>query len=152
MLIAVVLGNRLNDDGSITDIMRERINLIIEVEKKLSPKIIILSGGVANPRAGKSEAQAMFEKLCEQGVDANKLVREDKSMTTKQNAKFSVPIAQKLGGTEILLCTTPEHMNRKFLNPIKLFQTQLRKYDGIKLIPCSSVEDIANEAAKRNIR
>lgn len=149
MLIAVVLGNRLNDDGSITDIMQERINLISEVERKLSPKIIILSGGVANPKAGKSEAQVMFEKLCAQGVNAVKLVKEEKSMTTKQNASYSVPMAQKLGATEILLCTSAKHMNRRFLNPIKLFQTQLRKYDGIKLIPCSSVEELNEIIANR---
>ena len=49
MIVAVVLGNRLNDDGSITDKMRCRIELASEIHKTLLPCKMVLSGGVANP-------------------------------------------------------------------------------------------------------
>lgn len=142
MFVAVVLGNRLKDDGSCTDIMMARLNLALEVDRVMRPDRIILSGGVANPLAGKSEAQVMFDWLVAQGIDADKLVLEDKSLTTKQNAKFSVPIALQLGADKILVCTTPEHMHRKFLNPIKLFRSTLKK-TKVSLSGCCTIADVA---------
>ena len=133
MLVAIILGNRLNDDGSITEIMRKRLEATIRLNELFAPTKIILSGGVANPKAGMSEAQVMRDYLIKNGVDGDKLVLEDKSMTTKQNAEYSVPIAAKLGATEILLCTSTEHMMRKFLNPPRLFTKELQKYGGISL-------------------
>lgn len=141
MLVAVILGNRLNDDGSCSETMKLRLNLALEVDKVLKPDKIILSGGIANPLAGISEAKVMRDWLVNNGVAADKLVLEDKSLTTKQNAKFSVPIALELGADEILVCTTPEHMNRFFLNPVKLFKSRLR-HSGITLSTCASVADL----------
>ena len=59
MLVLVVLGNRLNDDGSMSELMRERLNLTLQIEKRLAPQIIVLSGGVANKKANVAEAEVM---------------------------------------------------------------------------------------------
>ena len=133
MLVAVILGNRLNDDGSMSEILKKRLAATLRLNKLFEPSKIIVSGGVANPAAGVSEAQVMRDYLVSQGVESDKIVVEDKSMTTKQNAEFSVPIAANLGATEILLCTSIEHMGRKFLNPIRLFLKELQNFDGISL-------------------
>lgn len=148
MLVLVVLGNRLNDDGSITEIMRARLNLALQINQKLNPQIIVLSGGVANPNAGTSEAAVMQRFLTASGVDAEKIVLEDKSLTTKQNAKFSVPIVANLGATELLVCTTPEHMHRSFLNPIRLFAAQLKK-TKIKLLSCCCEAELESLSKRR---
>ena len=142
MLVAVILGNRLNDDGSISDTMEKRLELTLAIENNLRPNKIILSGGLANEAAGRKEAEAMRDWLVHCGVAEEKLVLEGKSLSTKQNAKYSVPIAVELSATQLLLCTTPEHMNRKFLNPIKLFSKQLRKYPNIILRTCCTQEEI----------
>ena len=133
MLVAVVLGNRLNDDGSITDTMESRLKSALKLNEKFCPDYIIVSGGVANEKAGISEAQTMRDYLVERGVPSSKIVLEDKSLTTKQNAEFSVPICVMLNASELLLCTSLEHMTRSFLNPIKLFQKELIRYPNIKL-------------------
>lgn len=133
MLVAVVLGNRLNDDGSITEIMKNRLDMAAEAYRKFNPDKIIVSGGLANPKANASEADKMYEYLVENGVPADKIVKEDKSLTTKQNALYSVPIAVNLGATELLLCTSAEHMLRSYLNPVKLFKKQLAAFPYIKL-------------------
>lgn len=133
MLVAVILGNRLNDNGSITSIMESRLQSAIKIDKLFQPDKIIVSGGVANKVAQISEAQTMYDYLIAHGVAADKIVKEDSSMTTKQNAEYSVPIAAELGATEILLCTSVEHMSRSFLNPIRLFQKVLKGYPQIKL-------------------
>ena len=144
MLVAVILGNKLNDDGSISETMRARLELALAIENTLHPAKIILSGGLANETAGRTEASAMREWLVSRGVNDEKLVQEGKSLSTKQNALFSVPIALQLSATQVLLCTTPEHMNRKFLNPIKLFSKQLRKYPNVILKTCCTREEIEN--------
>lgn len=133
MLVAIILGNRLNDDGSMSEIMRQRLSATLKINELFAPDKIILSGGVANPKAGVSEAEVMRDYLVGNGVAVGKLVLEDKSMTTKQNAEFSVPIAVELGATNILLCTSTDHMGRKFLNPIRLFSKELQKFDGVGL-------------------
>ena len=133
MLVAVILGNRLNDDGSITDIMERRLKSALKIHELFSPDYIVVSGGVANAKAGVSEAQTMCDYLVKRGIPASKIVLEDKSLTTRQNAEFSVPICATLHATELLLCTTPEHMSRRFDNPIKLFQKELTRYPGVKL-------------------
>lgn len=133
MLVAVVLGNRINDDGTMSELMRVRLETALKIYNTFNPSKIILSGGVANKKVDVAEADMMREYLVERGVSSNILVLEDKSLTTKQNAEFSVPIAVELGATELLLCTSLEHISRSYLNPIKLFQSQLKRYPQIKL-------------------
>ena len=133
MLVAIILGNRLNDDGTMSQILLKRLQTALRVNELFSPAKIIVSGGVANQKVGVSEAEVMSDFLVSQGVEKDKIVVEDKSMTTKQNALFSVPIAAKLGATEILLTTSIEHMGRKNLNPIRLFEKQLQSFPDIRL-------------------
>ena len=133
MLVAVVLGNRINDDGTMSALMRARLEMTIKVYKLFSPSKIILSGGVANKKVNMSEAKMMYDYLIENDVPSEVLVLEDKSLTTKQNAELSVPLAVEMGATELLLLTSTEHMSRNYLNPIKLFQKQLSAYPQISL-------------------
>lgn len=133
MHVLVVLGNRMNDDGTMTGLSVKRLNAAMRFAVAFGVDKIILSGGVANKKANSSEAAAMREYLVDNGVAEDKLIREDQSTTTEENAKYSVPIAAKLGATEITVITSNEHMSRNFLNPIKLFEKELRNYPDIKL-------------------
>lgn len=133
MLVAVVLGNRMKDDGTPSALMLKRMQLAVEMYQKLHPDKIIVSGGLANKKAGVTEAQFMQTHLIAQGIPADKIVAEHNSMTTVQNAQFSVPMAKDMGATAIVVVTSAEHMSRSFLNPLKLFQkhlkgTQIRLY------------------------
>lgn len=133
MHVLVVLGNRMNDDGTMTGLSVKRLNAAMRFAVAFGVDKIILSGGVANKKANRSEAAAMREYLVDNCVAEDKLIREDQSTTTEENAKYSVPIAAKLGATEITVITSNEHMSRNFLNPIKLFEKELRNYPDIKL-------------------
>lgn len=133
MLVAVVLGNRINDDGGMSEIMRKRLRTALKVYGLFSPDKIVLSGGIANKKVDKSEASMMCDYLVAHGVSRDILILEDKSLTTKQNAEFTVPIVVGLQATELLLCTSIEHASRSYLNPIKLFSKQLERYRQIEL-------------------
>ncbi len=132
MKVAIVLGNRMNDDGSLSEKMLVRLNLTLKLYKQLSPDRIIVSGGIANKKAGIAEAEKMHEWLINKGIPFEAIIKESASKSTKQNAKFSVPIAKSLGADEIILCTSAEHFSRKWLNPKKIFEAQLKK-TNIKL-------------------
>lgn len=133
MHVLVVLGNRMNDDGTMTGLSVKRLNAAMRFAAAFGVDKIILSGGVANKKANRSEAAAMREYLVDNGVAEDELICEDQSTTTEENAKYSVPIAAKLGATEVTIITSNEHMSRNFLNPIKLFEKELRNYPDIKL-------------------
>ena len=133
MKIAVVLGNRLLDDAAPTRALKERIGLAIDFYERHSPDFVILSGGMANPKAGVSEAEAM-KKMLDGLIPEDKLITESESLTTRQNALYSVPVALKLNATEITVISSPEHIDRRYLNPIRLFRKTLKKH-GARHIP-----------------
>ena len=108
--IVIVLGNRLNDDGSISEIQKQRLLLAKELEEQFNPDYFILSGGLANPAAGRTEAEAMYENLIKMGIKEEKLIKENDSLTTVQNAIYSAPIAKKLGAEVVIICTSPYHL------------------------------------------
>jgi uncharacterized SAM-binding protein YcdF (DUF218 family) len=133
MKIAIVLGNRLGDDGAASELMMTRLKLTRRLlgEEKIDK--IIVSGGVANALAGISEAAFMKKWLVGEGVAEDLIVVEDNSRTTKENAAFSVPLALSMGATEIFLVSSREHMYRWYLNPRKIFRKAL-KGTGVKLL------------------
>ena len=126
MVVAVVLGHRMKNNGQPSDIMLKRMQLTMEMYNQLHPDKIILSGGLANRRAGITEAQFMYDHLLSQGIAADVLVKEEKSVTTWHNAKFSVPIAKQLGATKLVVVTSVEHMSRFYLNPLAFFRSRLK--------------------------
>ena len=129
--IVIVLGNRLNDDGSISRIQEERLEMALELEKLYEPDYFILSGGLANPKAGITEAKAMYDYLITKGMNKEKLILEDKSLSTVENAKFSVPLAETLGAEMIIVCSSPYH----FGNPVyKLMESFVKEIDGKNII------------------
>lgn len=138
MKVAVILGKRLKDDGSFTGIMRKRMALTLKLFKEENPDYIIVSGGIANAKANIAEGQKMYDYLVEKGIPKENLIRETSSMTTKENAKFSVPMAISLKADSIIICTTKEHMNRPYLNPYRLFKDEIDYHKAnIKLIKYS---------------
>lgn len=124
--VLIVLGNRLNDDGSITKYQVERLEMALEIIKKYKPIKVILSGGIANPIPNKSEAEAMEEYLLNKGVDASLLIKEDKSHSTGENALYSVPIAKDLGANTIIVCTSDYHLADGGYNTVRYFMNNLK--------------------------
>ena len=88
--IMVILGNWMNDNGTISATMRKRLELALAAYKDFSPSYIVVSGGMANSKAGISEAQAMYDYLVEHGIDGNIIIKEDQSMSTYQNAEYTM--------------------------------------------------------------
>ena len=92
-LCIVVLGFQLNPDGSMKEELVERLKVALSsAEKYPNAYIVCTGGGTASGNESVSEAGKMAEWLEEQGVEKKRIVVEDNSMTTAQNAIFTYDI------------------------------------------------------------
>lgn len=81
----IVLGSKL-EDGAPTATMNERIDRAAVYLHDHPHTKAILSGGYG-------EAQLMFDALTAAGIHESRLIMEEKSTSTWQNLKFSLPLA-----------------------------------------------------------
>ncbi len=134
MKVAVVLGNRNNDDGTISKECKERVWLLIKADRIYNFDKVILSGGSGLFRSKKriSEAALMYKCLKENDFDLSKVILEERSTTTKENVKYSLEVMSKLNVKNIIIITSDKHLQRKWSNPVELFKKQL-KGSNIKL-------------------
>lgn len=82
----IVLGSKPAEDGS-RDTMDERIAKALDYLKAHPATTAILSGG-------QGEAEYMFRALSAAHIPESRLILEDKSTSTWQNLKFSLPLTQ----------------------------------------------------------
>ena len=128
MNVAIVLGNWLNNDGSISKLLEKRLQMAKELYFNKEVDKLIVSGGLANKKAGISEAEAMASHLIKDGVKEEDIILEKNSKTTTENAMFSVPIAKELGATRIIIISTIEHFTIYFYNVLKIFRNAIDKF------------------------
>ncbi|MFP3831463.1 YdcF family protein [Chryseobacterium sp. SIMBA_028] len=97
-----------------------------EFKKNNQPCTILISG---KGRGHKSEAELFSENFKKMGVADADIIKEDQSMNTYQNAKFSNQILSKMGSYSLYLVTSGFHMKRS----VALFETF-----GLQPIPQAS--------------
>ena len=89
-LCIVVLGFQLYPDGSMAEELRGRCETALRCAEKYPKALIAVTGGGTawqNPNA--TEAGVMAAWLTEHGVDASRILVEDESRTTADNAVFT---------------------------------------------------------------
>lgn len=92
-LCMVVLGFQLNPDGSMKDELIERLKVALaSADKYPNAFIVCTGGGTAAENASATEAGKMAEWLIDKGVDPQRVIVEDRSLTTAQNAIFTYQI------------------------------------------------------------
>ena len=86
-LCLVALGFQLNPDGTMREELVERLRVLLAASKKYPHAIIACTGGgtAANDPTA-TEAGRMADWLKSQGVDSSRLIIENHSLTTAQNA------------------------------------------------------------------
>ena len=92
-LCMVVLGFQLNPDGSMKDELIERLKVALaSADKYPNAFIVCTGGGTAAENASATEAGKMAEWLIDNRVDPQRVIVEDRSLTTAQNAIFTYQI------------------------------------------------------------
>ena len=92
-LCLVALGFQLNPDGTMREELVERLRVLLAASEKYPRAIIVCTGGgtaADDPTA--TEAGRMADWLESRGVDPSRLIVEDHSLTTAQNAIYTFDI------------------------------------------------------------
>jgi uncharacterized SAM-binding protein YcdF (DUF218 family) len=96
-LCIVVLGFQLNPDGTMKEELVERLTVALNSAKKYpNAYIVCTGGGTASENESASEAGEMAKWLNEQGIEKKRIIVEDNSITTAQNAIFTYDILTSL--------------------------------------------------------
>ena len=92
-LCFVVLGFQLNPDGSMRGELIERLTVALRCAEKYPNALIVCTGGgTAAEDETATEAGRMADWLIENGVGPKRVIVEDKSITTAQNAIYTFDI------------------------------------------------------------
>ena len=95
-LCLVGLGFQLNPDGSMKDELIHRLETLKRcAEKYPNAMIVCTGGGTAKDNPDVTEAGEMAKWLREHGVRASRIIVENLSQTTAQNASYTMNILKK---------------------------------------------------------
>ena len=119
--VVVILGNGtvsyVAGDRAVHQLVRRTAHCVLEgarLHDLLHPAWIVVSGGVANPRAQtRPESEIMRDALVKLGVPADRVVLESGSRTTgEQIAAVARLLGEKQLGDRTIIVTTPAHVRR----------------------------------------
>ena len=95
-LCLVALGFQLNPDGTMREELIERLKVLLAAAEQYPQALIVCTGGgTAADDPAATEAGRMAEWLKAQGVDPVRIIVEDHSLTTAQNALFTLDILEE---------------------------------------------------------
>jgi uncharacterized SAM-binding protein YcdF (DUF218 family) len=115
----------------------ERVEQGVALYKQGFARYIIMTGGKVYRTL--TNAQLMREHAREKGVPGRAIILEDKTMSTKEDARFSLPILNKHNIKSIILVTSPYHTRRAGM----VFKRNLEPR-GIKVMVCPAREGSYN--------
>ena len=104
------LGRGLKGYESEQDVYA-RVKKAVEIFKTKNPDYLILSGGYTTSKEF-SEASFMKRIACDMGVDESRILLDEKSMNTVENAVNVNEIANEHGIDTITVVTSPYHLMR----------------------------------------
>ena len=90
-LAIIVLGFQLNPDGTMKEELIHRLEVAKNsAEKYPDARIVCTGGGTAKENPDATEAGKMAEWLIDQGISPDRILVEDQSRTTAQNAMYTL--------------------------------------------------------------
>ena len=113
----IILGSKIRDDGTLTPLLKGRVDKAIEFAKeqyeKNKKKIIYIPSGGKGTDEVISEAQAIKNYLISKGINKKQIIIEDKSTSTTENMKYSkLKIDNINSDGNIIFSTTNYHVFR----------------------------------------
>ena len=110
---AVIVLGYSSKNKKLPDMLKNRLEKVLEYHAKNPDAVIIVSGGRGDKNKP-SEASVMEEYLVSKGVPSEKIIKEDKSRTTVENFKFSADLLKDKFGKNYsaVLITNVFHIYR----------------------------------------
>ena len=124
----IILGCCIRKDGSLTPLLKGRVDSAIRFEKEQYEKtgkhaVFVPSGG-QGPDEIISEGEAMEKYLLECGIPKERIAVENRSINTLQNMAYSKEVIEKaaggdISGKNIAFATTNYHVFRGYIQSEK---------------------------------
>jgi vancomycin permeability regulator SanA len=133
----IILGCAIRKDGSLTPLLKNRVDAAVEFEKDQFEEtgkhaIFVPSGGQGSDEII-SEGEAMEKYLVSIGIPKERILKETKSINTFQNMQYSKAIIEKdtenINSVNIAFSTTNYHVFRSYI---------LAKKNGFKAMGISA--------------
>lgn len=91
----------------------ERLTRTFELLRSGRAKMALISGGTVDPRVHEAvEARVLKAQLVQWGIDPARIVIEDQSRNTRENALDLAPVVRQRRWNKLLLITSAFHMQR----------------------------------------
>ena len=95
----IVLGAGVN--GTVPSLsLQNRLDAALEYMLKYPHSIAVVSGG-QGPGEAITEAEAMFGFLVDSGIEKERIIKEEKAVSTKENLSYSLELIKEETGEEI---------------------------------------------------
>ena len=127
MKVLIILGDKHYLNGPI---LKNRLKRSLLLSTNQNLNYIIVTGGNTTGKPGHSEAYIMKQWLVKNGVPKNKILLENRSMNTIENAKFTKRMVDKMHNVKLIMVTSKNHMPRarKIFNNI--YQKKIRFFSS----------------------
>ncbi|EDL70047.1 YdcF family protein [Vibrio campbellii] len=139
----VTLGYALNPDGSMHQILVERLETTLAMAKANPDALIVLTGGV--PKNHKTEGKLMADWLIEKGISKDRIIEENYATSTVGNALFSSYALARHNIKHATIISSASHVRRgQTLFEISSWQTgpQSITFDTVSY-PDKPLKDLA---------
>ncbi|MEJ5104865.1 YdcF family protein [Chryseobacterium sp. MYb328] len=108
--IAVVFGNKVNEDGSLSSRLKARLDKSIELYQKKQTKEILVSGGLG--KEGYWEGTEMKKYLIRNKIPAKKILVDNFGDNTEKTVINTIKIADSLKYSRIISVSQFYHQTR----------------------------------------
>ncbi|MGH0036969.1 MAG: YdcF family protein [Myxococcota bacterium] len=109
----VVLGAAVWPGGVPSHALRRRVLFAVELAMGDALRDLLLTGGVG--REPPSEARVMSGLASEAGIDAGRIVLEERATSTYESARFCAEIVRREGFARVTVVTDAYHLPRALL-------------------------------------
>jgi len=126
----IVLGAQVRENGP-SSVLKYRLDKAVEYLNENPDTVCIVSGG-QGPNEPCPEAEAMSAYLIEKGIEANRILVENKSLSTVENIRNS-----------------KELMNESY-NGVGIVTNNFHVYRAVRMAKAQGLENVCGIAAKSN--
>ncbi len=111
--VAVILGNRVFADGSLSSWLQGRVDKALELYRQGRVKKIFASGGISNTEdGGQPEGDAMKNYLLKKGVSANDIISDNAGQNTYLTAKNFIKWNEQYHYQSVIVVSQFYHITR----------------------------------------
>ena len=110
--MAIVLGNRVDADGSLSPVLRGRVDRALALYRQGRVTRIMVSGGMGLQAGRYPEGLAMKQYLVARGVPADRIVEDNHGENTYLTAKDFLPVADSLQVHSVIVVSSFYHITR----------------------------------------